>query len=94
MQPSQKEFVSETREKQSQKYLVSESWDAPNQRHGQWCVQVNSVLAFYSHNLNSNPAEAYSFSVFEKNENKQKEAGVGPLKNNNKRHKMISVEYI
>ena len=38
-----------------------------------------SVLAFYSDNPSSNPADAYSFSVqivFEKNENKQKEAGV------------------
>ena len=42
--------------------------------------QVVSVFAFY---LISNPAEAYSFSakfVFRKNENKQKEAGVGLLK--------------
>ena len=34
-----------------------------------------SVLAFYSDNLSSNPAEAYIFSVrfvFEKNENKTK----------------------
>ena len=41
-----------------------------------------SVLAFYSEDPSSNPAEAYSFFcnvVFEKNENKQKEAGVGPL---------------
>ena len=39
-----------------------------------------SMLAFYSDNLSSNPADAYSFSVefvFEKNENKQKEAGDG-----------------
>ena len=44
--------------------------------------QVVSVLAFYSDNPSSNPADAYSFSVqivFEKNENKQKEAGVGPF---------------
>ena len=43
--------------------------------------QVVSVFAFY---LISNPAEAYSFSakfVFEKTDNKQKEAGVGPFKN-------------
>ena len=42
--------------------------------------QVVSELAFYSDDLSSNPAEAYSFAVkfvFEKNENKQKEAGVG-----------------
>ena len=40
------------------------------------------VLALYSDDLNSNPAEANSFSVkivLEKNENKQKEAGVGHL---------------
>ena len=41
-----------------------------------------SVLAFYSDDPSSNPADAYSFSVqivFEKNENKQKEAWVGPF---------------
>ena len=40
------------------------------------------MLAFYSDDLSSNPAEAYSFFckiVFEINENKQKEAGVDPL---------------
>ena len=40
------------------------------------------MLAFYSDDLSSYPTEAYSFSVkfvFEKNENKQKEAGVGPF---------------
>ena len=45
--------------------------------------QVVRVLAFYSDDLSLNPAEAYTFSVkfvFEKNENKQKEAGVGPFK--------------
>ena len=44
--------------------------------------QVVSVLAFYSDDPSSNPADAYSFSVqivFEKNENKQKEAWVGPF---------------
>ena len=44
-----------------------------------------SVLAFYSDDPSSNSAEVYSFSVkfvFEKNENKQKEARVGPFKNN------------
>ena len=44
--------------------------------------QVVSMLAFYSIDLRLNPTEAYSFSVkfvFEKNENKQKEAGVGPF---------------
>ena len=43
-----------------------------------------SVLAFYSDNKGLDPAEAYSFFsvklVLEKNENKQKEAGVGPFK--------------
>ena len=41
-----------------------------------------SVLAFYSDDPSSNPAEAYRIFcniVFEKNENKQKEARVGPL---------------
>ena len=45
--------------------------------------QVVSVLAFYSHDPSSNPAAIYSFSlkfVFEKNENNQKGAGVGPFK--------------
>ena len=44
--------------------------------------QVVSVLSFYSDDPSSNPAEAYIFTakfVFEKNENKQKEAGVGPF---------------
>ena len=44
--------------------------------------QVVRVLAFHSDDPSSNPAEAYSFFfkiVFEKNENKQKEAGVGPI---------------
>ena len=41
-----------------------------------------SVLAFYSNNPCSNPAEAYSFfnKMLENNENKQKEAGVGTFK--------------
>ena len=44
--------------------------------------QVVSALSFYSGNPSSNPADAYSSSltfVFEKNENKQKEAGVVPF---------------
>ena len=44
--------------------------------------QVVSVLAFYSDNPSSNPADAYSFSVqivFEKNENKQKRGRGGPF---------------
>ena len=48
--------------------------------------EVVSVLAFLSDNPSSNPAEAYSFCVkfvFEKNENKHKEAEVGPLKHFN-----------
>ena len=43
---------------------------------------VVSVLAFYSNKPSSNPAEAYSLlckMLFEKNENKQKEAGVDPF---------------
>ena len=46
--------------------------------------QVVSVLAFYSDDLSSHPADTYSFSVqvvFEKNQNKHKEAVVGPFKN-------------
>ena len=47
--------------------------------------QVVSVFSFYSDDQSLNPAEAYSlFSVkfvFEKNENKQGEAGVGLFKN-------------
>ena len=45
--------------------------------------QVVSVLAFYSEDPSSNPPDAYRFSVqfvFEKIENKQKEAEVGPFK--------------
>ena len=41
-----------------------------------------SVLAFYSEDPSSIPAEAYFLFVkfvFEKNKNKQKEAGVGPF---------------
>ena len=44
--------------------------------------QVVSVLAYYSDNPSSDPADVYSFLlkfVFEKNKNKQKEAGVGPF---------------
>ena len=47
--------------------------------------QVVSVFSFYSDDQSLIPAEAYSlFSekfVFKKNENKQREAGVGPFKN-------------
>ena len=41
-----------------------------------------SVLAFYSDDPSSIPAEVYNFFckiVVEKNENKQKEAGIGPF---------------
>ena len=44
-----------------------------------WSVRV---LGFYSDDPSSNPADVYSFSVkfvLEKNENKQKEAGVRPF---------------
>ena len=43
---------------------------------------VVSVLAFYSDDPSSIPAEVYNFFckiVVEKDENKQKEAGVGPI---------------
>ena len=43
---------------------------------------VVSVLAFYSDDPSSIPAEVYNFFckiVVENNENKQKEAGVGPI---------------
>ena len=46
---------------------------------------VVSVLAFFSDNQSSIPAEVYKFFckiVVEKTENKQKEAGVGPFKKN------------
>ena len=51
-----------------------------NRSKGRSGGQVVSVLAFYSDDLSSNPADAHSFSVkfvFEKIENK--EAGVGPF---------------
>ena len=40
------------------------------------------MFAFFSEDPSSNTAEVFSFSckMFEKNENKQKEAGVCPLK--------------
>ena len=41
-----------------------------------------SVLASYSNNPSSNPTKAYSFYInilFEKNENRQKEAGLARL---------------
>ena len=45
--------------------------------------QVDSMLAFYSEDLSLNPARAYNFFgrfLFEKKENKQREARIGPLK--------------
>ena len=44
--------------------------------------EVVSVLAFYSNDSSLNPNTVYSFmcTFFEKNENKQKEAGDGPFK--------------
>ena len=59
--------------------------------------QVVSMLAFYSIDLRLNPTEAYSFSVkfvFEKNENKQKEAVVGPFKKYNCNTQYFSVYQI
>ena len=53
-------------------------------RHGPKCGQVVSSLASYSKDSRSNPAENLQFFrkiVVERNENKQKEAGVDPLKN-------------
>jgi len=50
-----------------------------------WCRgggQVVSVLAFYSDDPSSNPAEVYNFSVkifIEKNENKQKRGRGRPI---------------
>ena len=44
------------------------------------CGQVVSVLTFYSNDLTSNPGEFYTVffcKLFEKIENKQKEAGDG-----------------
>ena len=51
-----------------------------------WCGgQVVSVLAFYSDDLSSNPAEAYNFSVkllsWKEHKNKQKEAHLKYKKN-------------
>ena len=52
------------------------------QPRGRGGCQVVGMFAFYSDDPSSNPAEGqvffYNF-VFEKNENKQKEVGVGPL---------------
>ena len=52
-----------------------------NRSKGRSGGQVVSVLAFYSDDLSSNPADAHSFfcKMFEKNEKKQKVADVGPF---------------
>ena len=55
---------------------------------------VVSVLSFYFDNPSSNPTDAYSFFVkfvFEKNENKQKEAWVGPFLINKQKPEVLSV---
>ena len=47
--------------------------------------QVVSVLAFYSDDPSSNPAEVYNFSVkllLKRTKINKKEAGVGPFKKN------------
>ena len=52
------------------------------ERSGGRGQEVVSLLAFNSDGPSSNPADVYSFSVkfvFEKNENKQKEAGIDPF---------------
>ena len=57
--------------------------------------QVVSVLAIYSNDPSTNPAEAYScfcFIVFEKNENIHKEAGVGPLEKHLMAKYVVAVE--
>ena len=58
---------------------------------------VVSVLAFYSDEPSSIPAEVYIFFckiVVEKNENKQKEAGVGPFFFKKKPSKVASMDLI
>ena len=55
-----------------------------NSIEGRGSGQVVSVLAFYSNNPSSNPAEVHRFSdniVFENNKSKQKEAHI--FKNHN-----------
>ena len=61
-------------------YAISFKWT--KNYEGLVCGQVVSVLAFYSDDPSSIPAEVYNFFckiVVEKDENKQKEAGVGPI---------------
>ena len=53
-----------------------------------------SVLAFYSDDPSSIPAEVYNFfckNIVEKNENKQKEAGVGPFFKKNSTYSKMKV---
>ena len=59
-------------------------WNSQSKNFNSGCGGglVVSVLAFYSDDPSSIPAEVYNFFckiVVEKNENKQKEAGVGPI---------------
>ena len=68
-------FLDTIRQIISQKNKLTTPW-------GRGGGELVSVLTFYSDNPSLNPTEAYSFSVkfvFEKNENEQKEAGVGPF---------------
>ena len=54
--------------------------------------QVVSVLAFYSDDPSSNPAEVYNFSVkllLKRTKINKKEAGVGPFKKNILRHPFV-----
>ena len=58
-------------------WLSSDLTSKTNWRVGRGVGQVVSMLAFYSNDLSSNPAEVYNFFCtidIEKNENKQKEA--------------------
>ena len=58
-------------------WLSSDLTSKTNWRVGRGVGQVVSLLAFYSNDLSSNPAEVYNFFCtidIEKNENKQKEA--------------------
>ena len=63
---------------------VKKAWQR-NKFLGRGGGLVVSVLAFYSDDPSSIPAEVYNFFckiVVEKNENKQKEAGIGPFLRN------------
>ena len=53
--------------------------------------RVISVLPFYSEDLSSSPTVVKNLAVkllFEKNDNQQKEAGVGPFKNYSKHNSL------